>query len=96
MTTILNNIKLIEIENNGCSDAEVRFLTNVFTNTVIQIAPTLTRESWFKLKDFTGSKEHGVGNFMLMIVRKTIYNKEQWRGVFQDDRKRLKIIATLG
>jgi len=93
MTTIFNNIKLTEIENHGCSDAEVRFLTNVFTNTVAQIAPTLARETWFKLEDFANSEDHGVDNFMLMIVRKSIRNQDQWRGIFQGDKKRLKIVT---
>jgi len=93
MTAILNNIKLIEIDNQGCSDAEVRFLTNVFSNAITQIASTLARETWFRLSDFADSEAHGVDDFRLMIVRKAIHNQEQWRGIFQGNRKRLKIVA---
>jgi len=51
------------------------------------------REAWLKLEDFADSEAYGVDNFMLMIVRKTIYNKEQWHGFFQGDKKQLKLLA---
>ena len=57
------------------------------------MTPTLAREAWFKLEDFAGSEVYGVDQLMLLIVRKNIHHQEQWRGIFQGDKKCLKVIA---
>ena len=95
MTTEFNNIKIIETANTGFNESEVDYLTELFITTVERMVPTLARESWFKLGDFADSEAHAVDQFMLLIVRKTIHHQEQWRGIFQGDKKRLKIVAII-
>jgi len=44
---------------------------------VNHLVPTLARESWFRLTDFDDSENYNLGSFMLLIIRKTIYNQDQ-------------------
>ena len=89
------NIKIKNIENNGCSDTEVRFLVNLFTDTVEHMVSTLARESWYRLEDFADSETYGVEEFILLITRKTICKHTEWKGIFRYDRRSLKVCVTL-
>ena len=95
MTESHNKLEIIKAENIGFDSIEEKYLTDLFATTVKRLVPTLAREVWFKLSDFTDSKNYNLNSFILMIIRKTIYNQDQWHGIIQGDKKRLKLIAIL-
>jgi hypothetical protein len=95
MTELHNKLEIIKTENIGFDSIEEKYLTDLFANAVEYLVPTLAREIWFKLNDFTDSKDYDLNGFILMVIRKTIYNQDQWHGIVQGDKKRLKLIATV-
>ncbi len=72
-----------------------QYLTKLFTTTVEQLVPTLAREIWLHLNDFEESRTYNLNGLLFMIIRKTIYNQDQWHGIVQGDKRRLKLIAIL-
>lgn len=88
-----NNIKITEYENKDFSRSEEEFLINIFLTAVERLIPTLSRESWFRLDDFDNSGIYGLEHLRMLIIRKTIYYRDQWYGVIHGDKKSLKIYA---
>jgi hypothetical protein len=95
MTESHNKLEIIKTENIGFNNQEEKYLTGLFATTAGYLVPTLAREVWFKLSDFSGSQDYNLDGFILLIVRKTIYNQDQWHGIFQGDKKRFKLVAIL-
>ena len=95
MTAILNNLQITKVENIGFNEIEEEYLTNLFATTIEHLVPTLARETWVHLSDLAESKTYDLNGFLLLIIRKTIYHQDQWHGIVQGDKKRLKVIAIL-
>ncbi len=95
MSKLFYKAMIEDIQHEKCSDAEVESLLNVFSSTVKRTATTLARKAWFELADFANTKKAGIDRFTLILERRNISGQEQWWGVFEEGRKKLKIIATL-
>jgi hypothetical protein len=95
MTEEFNQIKIIALENTSFNKLEESYLSDLFIETVTKMVPTLSREAWFQLGDFSNSDIYEVNHLRMLIVRKTIYTQDQWHGIIHDNKKRFKIIASL-
>lgn len=84
-----------DIQNDGCTDAQIEALLDAYIYTLKKAAAILARKTWFELKDYATSKQHGIENFNLTLEQKDILGQKQWYGVFEDGSKSLKIIGTL-
>jgi len=86
-----------DFNNYGCDDLQVAFLIDLFSTLIKTMEDTLTRKSWFDMKDFYDSKTYGVDRYQLLIMRKNFAytDTEQWFGIFFYDGKKLEITATL-
>ena len=84
-----------EIKNHQCSTEEVIFLIKLYARIVQNVAGTKLKEACYNLADFHDTKVNYVDQFSLRVKCKEINGQEQWRGMFRDCHKKLKVIATL-
>lgn len=84
-----------DVQNEKCTDSELKALLNAFEYTIKKMATTLARKSWYVLEDYATAKQQGIDRFTLMIERKQVLGQEQWHGTFEYGSKNLKVIGTL-
>lgn len=91
----MDNVHITSVNNHNFAPEAKQYLTKIFTTTVEQLVPTQAREVWLHLNDFENSKKYNLNGLLFMIIRKTVYNQQQWHGIVQGDKRRLKLIAVL-
>ncbi|EJF77896.1 Uncharacterised protein [Candidatus Bartonella washoeensis] len=55
------------LQNEKCTDAELKALLNAFEYTVKKMDITLAHKAWYELKDYVTAKQYRINLFTLMI-----------------------------
>ncbi len=84
-----------DIQNTGCSEAEVQYLCDIFESRMREMACTLCRKGFYELKDFHEADKRGLAGFTLVMEKYPHAGVEQWIGVFEEGNKKLRLFGML-
>ena len=84
-----------DVENQNCTENEIKTLLDFFENIMKTTACTLARKTWFELSDAANAKSRGISEFSLMLEKQMIGQHEAWLGTFTNKTKNLKVLGSL-